>query len=170
MVNARHILGYRRKREGRTNYKKRLALLKSAKPRLVVRTSNRYVQVQLVTYEPDGDKVIVGLSSKFLQQHGWKGNGKSLPAVYITSQLLAKKAVEKGFTEAIADLGLQRHRAQGRLAAAIKGAIDGGLSLPADPSVFPPADRLAGKHLADNGVMASTVAKKLGVELKGDAA
>ena len=47
MTHAKHVLPYRRKREGRTNYKKRLALLKSGQPRLVIRRSNRYLQFQL---------------------------------------------------------------------------------------------------------------------------
>lgn len=169
-MNARHVLGYRRKREGRTNYKKRLALLKSMRPRLVVRMSNRYVQLQLVSYEPDGDKIVVGMTSKALLQHGWKGSANSLPAVYLTSRLLAQAAVKKGVTEAIIDLGLQRHRSQGRFAAAIKGAVDGGLDVPVNEEIFPPADRLLGKHLADKGAAVSAVAKKLGIELKGDAA
>ncbi len=168
MVNARHILGFRRKREGRTNYKKRLALLKSGKPRLVIRLSNRYAQLQIVRYDPDGDKVVVGLTSRILRQHGWKGTCISLPAMYLLGRLIAAEARKRGVNEAIVDLGLQRHQAGGRFAAAVKGAIDGGLAVPASAEVFPAPERLHGSHLADKGAAAQTVAKKLGVELGGE--
>ncbi len=141
-------LELRRKREGRTNYKKRLALLKSGKPRLVIRRSNRYLLLQVVAYHPDGDNVLTTTSSRSLAKKGWKGSGKSLPAAYLTGLLLAKQALEKGVEEVIVDIGLQKHRAGTRLCAAIKGVIDGGVRVPADESIFPPQERLFGEHIS----------------------
>ena len=46
----------RRRREGKTDYKARLAMLKSEKPRLVIRKSNRYLVVQIVGSEIAKDK------------------------------------------------------------------------------------------------------------------
>lgn len=165
MTTAKRVLAYRRKREGKTNYKKRLSLLKSGVPRLVVRRSNKYLLLQLIEYTPDGDKVVLSLSSKELTKHGFKSSAKSIPASYLTGGLLAKKAAEKKITKAIVDLGLQTHRGGTRIYAAIKGAIDAGLDIPARDEVFPGAARLSGEHLKDKGKECQAVAKKIGITL-----
>ena len=54
---------YRRKRENKTNYLKRLKLLISRKGRLVVRFTNKRVLAQLVEFTSKGDKVLVGVDS-----------------------------------------------------------------------------------------------------------
>ena len=56
----------RRRLESKTDYKSRLALLKSEKPRLVVRKTNRYIIVQIVSSEIAQDKILVGKTSKKL--------------------------------------------------------------------------------------------------------
>ena len=89
------ILAYRRKREGRTNYKRRLALLKSRKPRLVIRKTNTQIILQIVEYQPDGDKILCGTSSLSLKKLGWSYSCKSLPACYLTGLLLGSKAKGK---------------------------------------------------------------------------
>jgi large subunit ribosomal protein L18 len=61
---TRRTVPYRRKREGKTNYKKRLEYLKSKSTRLVIRKTNKHVIMQLVQYHPDGDHVLIGVSSK----------------------------------------------------------------------------------------------------------
>ena len=48
--HKRFTVAVRRKRKGKTNYKKRLRLLLSSKPRLVVRTSSRNVLGQIIVY------------------------------------------------------------------------------------------------------------------------
>ncbi|MBU1974265.1 MAG: 50S ribosomal protein L18, partial [Nanoarchaeota archaeon] len=45
---------YRRKREGRTNYAKRLTMLIARKTRLVVRLTNQRVIAQLIEFTPQG--------------------------------------------------------------------------------------------------------------------
>ena len=165
-MQAKHVIKYRRKRTGRTNYKKRLALLKSGKPRLVVRVSNKHVQLQLVSYEADGDKVLVTINSKVLLKHGWTHSTKSLTAAYCTGHVLGKTALEKGVKEAIVDLGLQQHRSGTRIYAAIKGAVDAGLSIPVSDSVFPPPERLRGEHLTSvKADEVSALMKKFGITL-----
>jgi large subunit ribosomal protein L18 len=141
---------FRRKREGRTNYKKRLTYLKSEKPRLVVRKTNKQMILQLVNYEPSGDIVICSVTSNMLKANGWKYSFNSIPACYLAGVLLAKKAKEKKVSEAIPDLGLQTIVAGSRVYAAIKGAIDGGLKVPADKSALPSDDRLKGSHIANH--------------------
>lgn len=139
---------YRRKRTGQTNYKKRLALLKSGKPRLVIRKSNKNIMLQVVSYEPDGDKILVTITSKILEKEGWTHSKKSIPAAYLAGLLLGKTAKEKGVKEVVADLGMQKFLNGSKLTAAIKGVIDSGLILPAG-EIFPPEDRLSGKHISD---------------------
>ena len=71
-MGGRKIIPFKRKRQGRTNYKKRLTLLKSKKLRLVVRKTNKQILIQIVKYEPDGDKIICGVNSSSLKKQGWK--------------------------------------------------------------------------------------------------
>ena len=85
-------VNYRRKREGKTNYKKRLKLLLSKKPRLVIRRSLNNISLQIIEYQTNGDKIIVGTNSSELKKMGWTANTGNIPAAYLTGLLLAKKA------------------------------------------------------------------------------
>ena len=42
-TGPRYAVKFRRRREGKTDYKKRLNLLKSELPRFIVRISNKYI-------------------------------------------------------------------------------------------------------------------------------
>ncbi len=139
------VLAYRRKREGRTDYKKRLSLLKSHLPRLVVRGSNKSVQAQLVQYHEDGDIVLATARATDLSKLGWKGNTGNTPAAYLTGILLAKKSNIKD--EIIVDIGLQKHHKGGRIYAVAKGAIEGGLKVRISEEALPSDDRINGKHI-----------------------
>ena len=59
----RYYVKPRRRREGKTDYRKRLCLLRSGKTRLVVRKSLKNTQIQFVQYKEDGDKIILAASS-----------------------------------------------------------------------------------------------------------
>ena len=133
------------KRKEKTDYKKRLSLLKSKKPRLVVRVTSRNIVAQLINYHADGDVTVVGTSTKELQKLGWKAARCNIPGAYLVGYLLAKKAKGK-ITEAVLDIGKQSSVKKSRIYAAVKGAIDGGLPIPADESMFPSDDRLSGEH------------------------
>jgi len=148
-MNRKTRLDFKRKRDGKTNYKRRLALLKGRIDRLVVRKTNKYLIVQIVRYEPNGDKVLVSANSKELLKLGWTSSCKNIPAGYLTGLVLGKKANEKKLTESIVDLGLQTPIKGSRLYAVIKGVIDSGLNVPASEEVFPPEDRLKGTHISD---------------------
>ena len=80
---ATYTVPYRRKREGKTHYGRRLELLKSNKQRLVIRKSNTSITIQFVQYTADGDKVLAGYNSAKLETVGWKHSKKSLPAAYL---------------------------------------------------------------------------------------
>ena len=138
---------YRRVREQKTDYKKRLALLLAGKTRLVVRLTNRRVIGQLVNFGVPGDKVISAIDSFSLHKLGWTHSTLSLPAAYLLGFWLGTTGIAVGCTEAIVDTGLQRPVKKGRIYAFVKGAIDAGLQVPHDPAIFPEEERLQGKHL-----------------------
>lgn len=148
MKKTKTVVYFRRKREGRTDYRLRLRLLKSRLPRLVVRKSNKHTVVQLVEYAPDGDLVKCTTTTAHLAKLGWKRNTGNIPAAYLAGLLLAKRAKElKLNTKAIVDIGLQKHRVGTRLYAAVKGAVDGGMNIVCSEEIFPSAQRLNGEHL-----------------------
>lgn len=141
-------VSFRRKREGRTDYKKRLSYLKSKKPRAVIRKSLKNITVQIVEYMPDGDLTKVMVSSKGLDKLGWKYSKSNIPAAYLTGLMIAKKAQEKKIAEAIIDFGMQNTMHGTKLFAVVKGMIDGGLTVPHSDSAFPSDDRINGTHIA----------------------
>lgn len=159
---------FRRRKEGKTNYAKRLAFVKSNKNRLVVRRTNKRVLVELVSQGKEGDQTLVFASSKELSQFGWKGNSCNIPTGYLTGLLAGKKAVQSGQKEAVLDIGFQVAHHGGVLFAAAKGALDAGLQLSLGEKSVPKADRLNGKHIQDFALSLSSEAlqKRFGVELK----
>jgi large subunit ribosomal protein L18 len=148
MVKPKHIDIYRRRREGKTDYKRRLTLLKSRKPRLIVRKSEKHTCVQIVEYAPEGDKVLASAFSKELQKLGWKYSCSNLPSTYLTGLLCATRAKKAKANEAIFDIGLNNPLHGSRLYAALKGAVDGGLQIPLDESALPSDERISGTHIA----------------------
>lgn len=147
-TTQRYTVRYRRKREGKTDYKKRLALLVSGKPRLVIRRSLKNIWVQVIAYDPNGDKVVASAHSRELVTLGWKAARSNIPAAYLTGLLLAKKAKAKNITEAVLDIGMNVSIKGGVLYAALRGCIDGGLAVPHAKEILPKDDRATGKHVA----------------------
>ncbi len=135
------IIPKRRRQEGKTDYKARLAILKSGKPRLVVRRTNRYIIAQLVESELAQDKVIATANSKELLVLGWPkesaGSLKNLAAAYLTGILIGKKASAKKISEAILDIGLHRNVKSSRIYATLKGALEAGLNIPHNEEALP---------------------------------
>jgi len=143
------VVQYRRKREARTSYKSRLDMLKSRKPRLVVRRSNKRILAQVINYAEEGDRTIITTSSNELAKYGWNYSGTNLPAAYLTAYLCGKKALEKGLNEAVLDIGLQPSVKGSRLYSALKGAIDSGMKIPSGEKAFPDEKRITGQHVAE---------------------
>ncbi|MFH0715173.1 MAG: 50S ribosomal protein L18 [Candidatus Diapherotrites archaeon] len=138
---------FRRRREQKTDYSKRLALLKTERPRMVVRLSNQYVRCQIVHFKPEGDEALASVYSKQLKKIGWNGSGKNLPACYLTGFWMGREALQKGISEAILDMGMKTPVHGGRVFAVLKGAVDAGLKIPHDEKAFPPLERIQGKHI-----------------------
>lgn len=104
--NKQYFQGYqtkfRRRREGKTDYRQRHKLItqdknkyKSPKYRLVVRISNRYVLCQIIYAEIDGDKVLASAHSKELVAHGLAAGLKNYAAAYATGLLLARRLLKQ---------------------------------------------------------------------------
>ena len=145
------IQEFRRKREGLTNYKKRLNLLLSKKPRLVIRKSLKNITVQIMEYDPKGDSIVVGANSKELEKRfKWTINKSNIPSAYLTGYLLGKKAIKKNIKEAVLDLGLNESVKGGKLYAALKGVLDAGVEVPHSEEVLPDEKRLNGSHISEN--------------------
>ena len=135
----------RRLREEKTNYKKRGTLLIGKRDFITVNITNENTQVQVLKPGMAGDKVIASAHSSYLLKKGWKGSRKSIPAAYLTGYLAGKKAIGNGAKDAILYTGTRRYTQ--RMAAALKGVVDAGVKVPADPKTFPPDDRINGNHL-----------------------
>lgn len=118
----------RRRREGRTNYKKRLGLIKSGKTRMVVRRSNRYVTVQFINFDPAGDKTLLSVSGQKMNKlFNWPAKRNTWTA-YLTGLYAGKEALGKGVKEFILDTGMYTTSKGNIVFAAMKGAVDAGLS------------------------------------------
>ena len=141
---------FRRRREGKTHYHKRLRLIISGKPRLVVRKSNKYIRVQLISAEKYGDRTIASAISSELPEFGWRYGMKNLPAAYLTGFLLGSRAAMKGYEDAILDIGLHTPSPGSRVYAALNGAVDAGMNIPHDESIFPDERRIRGEHIAEH--------------------
>jgi len=140
---------FRRRREGRTDYRRRLRLLRSGQVRAVVRKSLNQTQVQIVAYDERGDRIVASAVSGELKELGWTSSAGNVPAAYLTGRLAGRRASEKGVKTAILDLGVHHPSAGGRLFAAAKGLVDAGLDIPHGEGVFPSDDRIAGRHLGE---------------------
>ena len=141
---------YTRRSTGQTDYHRRLKLLRSGTPRAVVRITNTQVICQLVSYQEDGDRIISAADGKSLRgKYAWpaKVSTKSVPAAYCTGYALAKQVQKSGHDEAVLDIGLAASTSGNRVFAALKGMVDGGLSVPHSEEIFPSDDRLTGAHI-----------------------
>ena len=139
---------FKRKREGRTYYKKRLRILLSSKFRFVIRKSLKNFQASIIEYNPKGDKVLFTVNTKTLSKYGWKGDTGNLPSAYLIGMLAGKKAIELGINDVVLDLGFNNSTKGSRLYAALAGAVDAGLKIPHNPEILPSKDRILGEHIA----------------------
>jgi large subunit ribosomal protein L18 len=144
----RYRVHFRRRREGKTDYRVRLRLLKSGEPRAVVRFSGRRVRVSIVEYQPVGDRVVAAAESSELSRIGFPPSSfASTPAAYLTAYLAGLRSKSAGAESAVLDAGVLHPTAGGRLSAALKGLLDSGVEIPHGEGGFPSAERLSGAHL-----------------------
>ena len=99
---SRYQVKYRRRREGKTDYRQRKRLCaqdknkyQSPKYRLVVRFTNRKVICQIIYSLVDGDRVLTQATSSELARYGLKVGLKNYAAAYCTGLLVARRMLQK---------------------------------------------------------------------------
>lgn len=127
----------KRRQKGKTDYKKRLGLIKGNKPRVVIRVSNKKIVSQIIEYEPKGDKTLINATSLELKKYGYKGHNGNKTASYLTGYLCGKKAIKKGIKTANPDIGLKTPIHKSNIFAAVKGLIDSGIEMKYDKKALP---------------------------------
>jgi large subunit ribosomal protein L18 len=140
----------RRRREGKTDYQARKALVLSGKPRLVTRNTIKNVVAQIIVAKPHGDEVSVTAHSRELKKYGWKAPTGNVPAAYLTGLLCGLKANTKGVKEAILDIGLIAPTKGAKIFATLSGVLDAGVNVPHDEKKIV-KERIEGKHIAKYG-------------------
>jgi large subunit ribosomal protein L18 len=146
--NSRYCTPYRRRKEGKTDYKARRALILSRKPRVVVRSTLKNIISQIVMAKPLGDEVLVSAHSRELtRKYGWKASGGNLPAAYLTGFLCGSKTKAQGIEEAILDIGLHSPSKGARVFAVLKGVLDAGIHIPHSEEKLPDEKRIKGEHI-----------------------
>lgn len=146
--SSRYKLAFKRRKEGKTDYRARLKLIGQNKYRFVVRTSNQHINAQIISIKDGGDETLVAVNSKELEKLGWNAGGKNMSAAYLTGFLAGKKALKKEIEEAALDIGLKTSLKGSKLYAVLKGAVDAGLHVPHNDTVLPSDERINGKHIA----------------------
>jgi large subunit ribosomal protein L5e len=99
---SRYQVKFRRRREGRTDYRQRKRLCtqdknkyQSPKYRLVVRFTNKQVICQIAYALIDGDRILCQANSNELPRYGLKVGLKNYAAAYCTGLLCARRLLQK---------------------------------------------------------------------------
>jgi len=144
-------VGKRRRREAKTDYVKRIKLLKSNSPRLVFRKTNKYLIAQYIISKEAKDEIKLGGNSKELLKFGWpkefSGSLKSISAAYLLGVLMSKKIKEKKLEKPIVDFGMIKMIHKTKTYAFLKGLKDSGLDINCDDKFCPDENRLKGEHM-----------------------
>jgi large subunit ribosomal protein L18 len=130
----RYRVARRRRRQGKTDYRRRINLLKSKQPRV----------------DPKGDRIIVSAEGFELGKYGWKGSFSNTPAAYLTGFLAGRRAVKAGIERAILDIGLQTPAKGSKVFASLKGLLDAGIDIPHSEEEFPSDERIRGDHIKES--------------------
>jgi len=154
MPKARYIHVFRRRREGKTDYRKRKGIILGKTPFVSVHITGKYIYSQVLKPSATGDLTIAAASSRDLvKKFGWKGSTKNLPGAYLTGYYLGQLAGEKNLKEAIVYSGVGRFVHGSRIASLISGARDAGLEINVNEESLPDEKRVSGKHIADYSKM-----------------
>jgi len=148
---------FRRRREQKTDYQKRLALVRSKKIRIVARKTNKRMILQAIRFNPKGDETVASADSRELKEYKFYGTNNT-PSAYLTGFLLGKRLL-KHAKEGVLDIGRKSPSHGSVVFAAVKGVADAGINVPYSMEAVPKEDRINGKVLDD-------YAKKLGDKAK----
>ncbi len=137
----------RRRREGKTDYQARKALVLSGKPRLVARSTTKNVVAQIIMAKPLGDEVLAQAHSRELIKFGWKAPRGNVPAAYLTGLLCGLKAKAKGLDSANLDIGLVAPARGSKIFAILSGILDAGVNVTHDEEKIV-KERTKGEHIS----------------------
>lgn len=147
-AGPRFRVQFRRKREGKTDYRHRLKLLRSGKLRLVVGVSLKHVSAQIVKVSSAGDVTLASAHSKQLDEFGWKNGTSNLPSAYLVGLLCGYRAIKSGVKETTFDIGMNHPTKGGKIFAVLKGAVDAGLQIPHSKEILPSDERISGSSIS----------------------
>jgi large subunit ribosomal protein L18 len=146
--NSNYRVHLRRRREGKTDYQARKALVTSRKPRLVTRGSLKNIEVQVMVAKPHGDEVLAAANSReLIKSYDWKAPTGNIPAAYLTGLLCGLKAKAIGINEAILDIGLVSPTKGSKIFAALSGIVEAGVMVPHSEEKIV-KERMKGEHIA----------------------
>ena len=141
----------RRRKEAKTDYAKRIKLLKSNSARLVFRKTNKYLIAQYVISKESKDETKLSGNSKELLKFGWPkefaGSLKSISAAYLFGLLMSKKIKEGKLEKPIVDFGMIKMIHKTKTYAFLKGLKDNGLDINCEDKFCPDESRLKGEHM-----------------------
>lgn len=159
---------FRRRRQGITDYLRRKNLLKSGKPRVVFRKTNKYIIAQYVTSKEAKDKVEITANSKELLNYGWpkenSGSLKSITASYLTGFLIGTRIISEKKETPILDMGMITPVHKTKPFAFLRGLMDAGVKIAAEDEILPEEERIKGKHLKKD---LSEMIEKIKSNIKG---
>lgn len=138
------MVEFRRKREGKTDYRKRIKSIASGMPRLVVRRRLNNFTVQLISYSQNGDLTIAGAHSRELRKFKYAGHLGNVKSAYLTGFVCGMRALQSECKEAVLDIGRATPTKGSNVFAALKGAVDAGLSISHSSEVLPSEERIKG--------------------------
>ncbi len=146
--NGNYRVQLRRRREGKTDYQARKAMVISRKPRLVTRASLKNVTVQITIAKPHGDEILASANSReLIKNYGWKAPTGNIPAAYLTGLLCGLKVKAKGIENAILDIGLISPTKGSKIFAVLSGVLDAGVDVPHSEEKIV-KERMKGEHIA----------------------
>jgi large subunit ribosomal protein L18 len=149
LPSSRYVHIFRRRREGKTDYRKRKGIILGKTPFISVHITGKYIYSQILKPSPSGDLTVAAASSRdLIKKFGWKGSTKNLPGAYLTGFYLGHLASERNLKEAVVYSGVGRFVHGSRIASLISGAKDAGLEISVDEESLPDDKRISGKHIA----------------------
>jgi large subunit ribosomal protein L18 len=157
LTTSHYIHIFRRRREGKTDYRKRKGMIIGKQPFLSIRISGRYIYAQILRPTAKGDITLCASSSRDLTKFGWKGASKNLPGAFLTGFQLGQLAKNSNVKSAILYSSVGRFVHGSRIASVVNGAKQAGLEISVEEDSLPDEGRTQGKHIA-------AYAKKLGSE------
>jgi len=143
-----------RRKENKTDYSKRLKLLKGKSPRVVFRKTNKYIIAQYIRSKEAQDSVEIEVNSKRLLTKGWPkefaGSLKSLPASYLTGYLMGTVIKKEKKETPVVDFGMIRVLHKTKVFAFLKGLKDAGIEIECEKEFFPEEEKIKGKNLKED--------------------